>query len=72
MVKWCRFKRVSKYRENLMLFSCQEIIDSEMDLMKRKEIYMRHPDLSLSDFSAVLEIIERYDEYVFDDRKYYS
>lgn len=55
-----------------MLFSCQEIIDSEMDLMKRKEIYMRHPDLSLSDFSAVLEIIERYDEYVFDDRKYYS
>jgi len=54
-----------------MLFSCREVIDSEMDLMKKKEIYMRHPDLSLSDFSAWVETIEKYDECVIDDRRYY-
>lgn len=57
--------------ENYMLFSCREVIDSEMDLMKKKEIYMRHPDLSLSDFSAWVETIEKYDECVIDDRRYY-
>lgn len=69
MVKWCRLKKVPG-RD--YLFSHQEIIDSEMDLMKKKEIYMRHPDLSLSDFSKWVEIMEKYDEYVIDDRKYYS